>query len=338
MTGTTSATTTMTTTMPSLSEGVQQAAKLLPTRFPNWQPPQFFLQFGSGFDLETLFDAPASSLPMQELPGMPCQPTPDREHPVLQYGAICGIPVLAARGHRHLYEGLGLYPCLLPLCTARKLGAQRHLFIGSGLSLRQEIKAGTWTLLVDYINGHSLSPLDGNHDLLESSFPDMTGTFSQEQNSELVNAMSEVGLSPRHSVFMARPGSQFCSVAEAEVARSNGADLIGHDLVMEIIMAHALGCKVSALVLAAAMAPDYRGKPLRRQDLLDNCRFCSRDINRGLRKAMPELIADAAPPIRLPDAEADDILHQDFKRPTGRTTPNPLALKKPCPSPEPNET
>jgi len=326
MTIATSASTTM--TMPSLSEGVQQAAKLLPAHFPNWQPPQFFLQFGSGFDLETLFDTPASSLPMQELPGMPCQPTPDREHPELHYGAICGIPALATRGHRHLYEGLGLYPCLLPLCAAWKLGAQRHLLIDSGLSLRQEIKAGAWTLLVDYINGHPFSPLDGNHDLLESSFPDMTGALSQEQNSELVNAMSEVGLSPRHSIFMARPGSQLCTVAEAEVARSNGADLIGHDLVMEIIMAHALGCKVSALVLAAAMAPDYRGKPLNRQNLLDNCRFCSKDIIRGLRKAMPELIADAAPPVRLPDADADEILHQDFKRPTGRTTPNPLSLKK----------
>ncbi len=314
---------------PSLSEGIQQAAQLLPARFPNWRPPRFFLQFGSGFDLETLFDAPAPSLPMRELPGMPCQHTPDREHPDLQFGTVCDIPVLAARGHRHLYEGLGLYPCLLPLCTAWKLGAQRHLFVDSGLSLRQEIKAGAWTLLVDYINGHHFSPLDGNHDLLESPFPDMNGALSQEQNSELVNAMSEVGISPRHGVFMARPGSQVCTVAEAEVARVNGADLVGHDLVMEIIMAHALGGKVSALVLAAAMAPNYRAKPLRRQDLLDNCRFCSRDLIRGLRKALPELVAETTTPIRLPQADVDDILHQDFKRPTGRLTPNPLALKKP---------
>ena len=82
-------------------------------------------------------------------------------------------------------------------------------------------------------------------------------------------------------------------------------------------------------VLAAAMAPNYRAKPLRRQDLLDNCRFCSRDLIRGLRKALPELVAETTTPIRLPQADVDDILHQDFKRPTGRLTPNPLALKKP---------
>lgn len=319
----------MTTPSISLLEGIQLAVELLPARFPNWQPPQFFLQFGSGFDLETLFDAPAPPLPMQELPGMPCQHTPDREHPDLLFGTVSGIPVLAARGHRHLYEGHGVYPCVLPLCTAWKLGAKRHLFIDSGLSLRPEIKTGAWTLLVDYINGHHFSPLDGNHALLESPFPDMNGALSQEQNSKLVNAMSEVGISPRHGVFMARPGSQFCTVAEAEVARSGGADLIGHDLVMEIIMAHALGGQVSALALAAAMAPDYRAKPLRRQDLLDNCRFCSRDIIRGLRKALPELIAGAEPPSRLPAADVEDILHHDFKRPTGRQTPNPLSLKKP---------
>ncbi len=313
-----------------LLNGIDQAATLLPQRFPNWQTPQLFLQFGSGFDLETLFDAPTPELPLPELPGMPKHQTPDREHPALLFGTVCDIPVLASRGHRHLYEGHGVYPCVLPLGAAWKLGANRHLYIDSGLSLRQEIKAGAWTLLVDFINGHHLSPLDGNHALLDTSFPDMNGALSQEQNSELVNAMSEVGISPRHGIFMARPGSQFCTVAEAEVARAGGADIIGHDLVMEIIMGHALGCKVSALALAAAMAPDYRAKPLRRQDLLDTCRFCSKDLARGLRRALPELVAATPPPPRLPEphADVDDILHRDFKRPTGRRTPNPLSLKK----------
>ena len=90
--------------------------------------------------------------------------------------------------------------------------------------------------MTDYINGHGVSPLDGLHHLLNTPFPDMMDALSQHQNSEFVNAFVERGIDPRLCVYMSRPGSQFCTVAEAEASRQSGADIVGHDLVMEIIM------------------------------------------------------------------------------------------------------
>ena len=265
-----------------------QAVEMLKDAFRAWRTPTVFVECGTGFEPERLFDGECQSLELNRLPGMPQQKTPDQEHPLLLYGEANGVPVLATKGHRHLYEGGGILPCILPLCTAHRLGVNTVILLDSGLSLQKEIKPGTWVLLTDFINYHHVSPLDGNHSMLENAFPDMTCALSQPLNSELMNALHFVGISPRLGVYLSRPGSQFCTVSEANAARSAGADIIGHDMVMEIIMGHALGCKVSAFALATVMAPDFYSQPLSRANVLDVCRFCSSDMMRGLRRGIRE--------------------------------------------------
>ena len=267
-----------------------QAAAMLQGHFKDWRKPRLFVECGTGFEPEKLFDDGCQSLELNQLPGMPRHRTPDQEHPLLLYGFSNGIPVLATRGHRHLYEGVGILPCVLPLCTAHQLGVNTVILLDSGLSLQKEIKPGTWVLLTDFINYHHISPLDGNHSMLENAFPDMTCALSQHLNSELMNALHFVGVSPRLGIYLSRPGSQFCTVSEANAARLAGADIIGHDMVMEIIMGHALGCKVAAFSLAALMAPDFYSQPLSRANVLDVCRFCSSDMMRGLRRGIREYI------------------------------------------------
>ncbi|MBO4344160.1 MAG: hypothetical protein J5833_00295 [Victivallales bacterium] len=273
-----------------ITETIGEAAEKLPSLFTEWRAPAFFVQCGSGFEPERLFDSEPQPIEMRSLPGMLEHKTPDQEHPLLLYGMVNGIPVLATKGHRHLYEGCGTLPCILPLCVAHRLGVNAMVFMDGALSLNNDIKPGTWMLLTDFINAHSCSPLDGNHELLPDAFPDMTNALSQHLNSELVNALSSVGITPRLGVYMSRPGSQFCTVSEANTARANGADLVGHDLVMEIIMGHALGCHVSAFALATLMAPDYYSRRLTREAMLDACHYCSIDMMRGLRNGIREFV------------------------------------------------
>jgi len=266
------------------------AATRVTETFSDWCAPAFYVQCGSGFEPERLFDAPPQTMELRSLPEMPEHQTPDQEHPLLLFGTVKGVHVLATNGHRHLYEGCGTLPCILPLCIANRLGVNAMVFIDGGLSLNNEIKPGTWMLLTDFINTHGCSPLDGNHEILPNAFPDMTNALSQHLNSELVNALSSVGITPRLGVYMSRPGSQFCTVSEANTARAAGADLIGHDLAMEIIMAHALGCQVSAFALATLMAPDYYSRKLTREAFLDACHYCSIDMMRGLRTGIREFL------------------------------------------------
>lgn len=306
--------------MKTKTKAIGEAAELVLDSFSNWTKPEFFIQFGAGFNLDGLFDDEPQEIPLASLPGMPDYPNPDDLHPMILFGFANKIPILVAKGHRHLYEGLGAFPCVLLVCVAKQLGIDRHIFIEPALSLNNELKPGTWTLLTDFINGHVVSPLDGMHHILESPFPDMTEALSQFQNSELVNAFSGVGINVRLVVYMARPGSQVCTVAEAEAARRAGADTVGHDLIMEIIMAHALKCRVSSFALIADNAPLPTTRPTSRRKILETCAFCSRDFIRGLRLAFNEIIQNNEHNkiTNHPIGNADEILANDFKRPTGK--------------------
>lgn len=313
-----------------LRRGNCLAASFLQEKFPGVDSADFFLQFGPGFDTVALFDSEPLCLPMDQLPGMPLQPTPDQVQPCLQFGCSRGVPVLVSQGHRHLSEGLGLYPCILPLATAWHLGIRKHLFIDNGISLIPEIKTGNWTLLTDFLNGYAFSPLDGLHELLENFFPNLNHALSQEFNSEVVNALDQVGINFKLCTYQALPGFHFCTGAEAALARKNGADVLGHDLVMEIILSHALGCRVSAAVLACGQNLNAGHTSLKRHDVLATCQFCGTEFLRGLGIALQEIsrAEKKIPQIRLPDAEAGEILQQSITIKTGKKHPFKLLRKE----------
>ena len=274
------------TAEPEILKLCQEAAQALPTLFTDWQTPAVFLQLGPGFQLTGLFDDTPQQCPLSRLPGLPSHPTPDGIHPELLFGHCCGQPFLALAGHRHLAESFGLAPCLLPCAAACLCGCRRLLLASCGLSLRQDIKAGTWTLLTDFLNWHHLSPLDGLSSLFPNAYPDMTLALSQEFNSDIVNSFAEVGIHPRLVTYLSFPGHHFCTYAEASLLRTLGTDIYGHDLVMEIMLGHALGTQVSALVLAAGQMLDGLPHRLTRREVLETAEFCSRDLMRGIRKML----------------------------------------------------
>ena len=293
---------------------LERAASCLEEAFPDCRQGAFFLQFGPGFEIEGLFSAAPACLPLSALPGMPQQHTPDRLQPRLLWGPCQDIHILVLQGHRHLSEGLGLYPCLLPLAAAWKLGLHRQIFIDSCISLQAELKTGNWTLLTDFLNGYSGSPLDGLAELLPEPYPDLSNVLAQELNSELVNALDTVGISPKLCTYQAQPGFHICTRAEAELARSHGAEILGSDLVMEIITAHAFGCQVAAMALVGAQNPGPAGRRIQRQEILETCRFCSHDFLRGLAIALNNIAGQSSPPLQanLPAANADELLRESI--------------------------
>lgn len=294
-----------------------ECAQRVRSSFTEWETPAFYLQFHGGFEIDGLFDDVLGEVALSSLPSMPVHQTPDSHEPRFLYGRCDGVPVLVCLGHRHVFEGLGIEPCILPTCVAWRLGAKRFVFIDPVLSLLPELKAGNWTLLTDFINGQRMSPLDGLLPLLPTAFPDMTQALSQHLNSELVNALSQVSVQPKLCVYQSLPGSHFCTPAEAVAARSAHVDIVGHDMVMEIIMAHALGGEVSALGLVGEMAPTDGSRPLKREAFLETCRFCSWQMIRGLRLAIGELSRFSTPSgvASLPSSHADELLSDRYRRP-----------------------
>ena len=220
---------------------------------------------------------------------------------------------------------------LFPTAVAEELGARRHIYVDTAISLDPELKAGKWGMLTDFINGYALSPLDGLHGLLEKPYPDLTDVFSQHQNSEIINALAEFGPPPRLCTFYGHPGFHACTRAEARLARNAGAELIGHDLVLHLIFSHALGCRVSALLLAGAQLLPDGGAPVRREEMRGTGHFCSAQLVNGLRKALAELDRETEMPelLSTTDDDVDEFLTASIKQCATRSSPLKAFLKRP---------
>jgi purine-nucleoside phosphorylase len=116
----------------------------------------------------------------------------------------------------------------------------------------------------------------------------MTDAFSQSLNAEVVNHVSERCTSPRLGVYQADVGPHYPTPSEADAARRNGADVIGNAIVPEAILAAALGCRVTALLLVVGHAATYRGKRHRHSDTLDAAEFCGPPMLHALFAALSE--------------------------------------------------
>ena len=263
--------------MVSLRELAEQGADHICTAMQGWDEPLVMIQLGAGFDPAGLFDREQGSISLNDLPGMPTTPSPTGRPLTLTLGTCGDGPqIMLAHGRRHLYEGHGVIPCVLPIAAAALAGVRIFILIGSTTgAVWDELQPGMWLIVTDYINHLGASPLVGNLDLLDGAFPDMTETFSQELISGLVNAAHGVGITPRLGVYQASIGPQASTPAEAKAARQAGADVLGTSLVLESILAHAMRRKVAALTVVSGAVADYHTRPPTREKIADANRFAS---------------------------------------------------------------
>lgn len=241
---------------------VENAAAYLREWLPADRRPDVFVQTGSGIDPAGLMDSVEAAMPLDELPGMPASGSPGGHALELLFGTCGSNRVLVACGRRHLYEGYGPLPCILPVCAAVLTGARSAVFLCAAGGIGRDVVPGTVMVATDYINCLGASPLLGAHPLGDTYFVDVTEAFSQSLISSFINTASEHGLFPRLGVYQANLGPQYETPAEVDVARRNGANAVGMSMVPETIAARALGCRVLGLALVTNWAARRSDAPL----------------------------------------------------------------------------
>ncbi|MCK5805574.1 MAG: hypothetical protein KAI66_22265 [Lentisphaeria bacterium] len=265
------------------------ATTALRKALPALENPIAFLQLGSTFSASGILEETLGQTSMTEWTGFGDAPSPSLLPLLLTLGTCGGKQVLVAEGHRYAYEGLGLDAVVLPLCVAHACGVRNVILVEPCLSLREDLKAGGWLMATDYTSALSASPLQGNTALLDQPFPSMNHVFSQQLNSELVNALAGAGISPKLGVVHCCQGPQFDSVAQTAAVREGGADAVTLGVVPEAIMGAALGCEVSALLLAAGHAPGHWHKPTTYEDMQETAEFFADKLARSLRTAFASI-------------------------------------------------
>jgi len=262
-----------------------QAAAGIRKEFRIEREPRVLVQVGHSFPREAM--PVEESIPLATLDGIPDSPglgpAPD-----LGMAGGSGGDILLARGHRYLFEGRGLDPVQLPVAAAVRCGVRDVILVETCLSLRDDLRIGTWLAVTDCVNNLGFSPLAARLTTLACPFQDTTDAFSQELNAELINAVAEACMPPRLGVYQADIGPHYATPAEAAIARRNGADVLGNGIIPEAVLAAGLGCRVSALLLVVGQAATYRGKRHRHPDTLDAAEFCGPPMLRSLFAALRE--------------------------------------------------
>jgi purine-nucleoside phosphorylase len=171
-----------------------------------------------------------------ELPGF-LPPAAPGHRGLLRSCDLDGLAVLAFLGRTHLYEGHGPGPVAHAVRTAAASGARLAVLTNASGGLRPDWPPGTAALIADHINATHVSPLLG------ASFVDLTDAWSPRLRAvarRLDPALVE-------GVYAQLTGPSIQTVAETEMLRTIGADLVGMSTVIEAIAAREAGLELFGL-------------------------------------------------------------------------------------------
>ena len=135
----------------------------------------------------------------------------------------------------------------LPVRVMRALGVKTLVVGGVGCSLKPEIQPGEVCILSDHINLLGNSPLVGaNIDAWDPRFPDMTEPYDLEYREQSARVLQDHGMPFHEGVFSAIPKANFDALDSSgqDYLRTIGADIVGLDIVPEVIAARHMDLRV----------------------------------------------------------------------------------------------
>ncbi|CAO1618013.1 unnamed protein product [Parajaminaea phylloscopi] len=172
------------------------------------------------------------------------------------------VPVVAALGRFHLYEGYKPEQCVFPVRTFKALGCKAVIVTNASGGLNPSYPVGTIVALHDHLSIPtltSLNPLVGPNFPLGPRFPPTSDAYDPALRLAVFRTAQDLGLLDkskgkeeqplREGVYAYVSGPSYESRAECKMLRSLGADCVGMSTVPEIIAARQCGLRVLSLSL-----------------------------------------------------------------------------------------
>ena len=200
-----------------------------------------------------------------DIPHWPDSTAPSHAGKII-LGKISGRSVLIMQGRVHYYEGYSMKAVTFPVRVLGMLGVKYYIATNASGAINTTYSPGDIIAVNDHINLMGANPLTGpNDNRWNVRFPDMSSAYDRK----MLEILSGFGL--KQGVYAAFMGPSFETPAEIRMARIMGADLAGMSTVPEVIVANAMGMRVSVLScisnMAAGIEPE---KTLTGQEVIDN--------------------------------------------------------------------
>jgi purine-nucleoside phosphorylase len=148
----------------------------------------------------------------------------------------------------------------VPFETLTVLGCTTLVMATGVTSVNADIVPGHIISVIDHINLSGLNPLVGAAS--EGGFMSLAEAYDPRLQRRLRRATISAGVSFQDAVMMWFPGLTFATVAEVKVARTLGADVIGHSFIPELIVARRIGLRIAMLGVVAGYGAGFmNGNP-----------------------------------------------------------------------------
>jgi len=202
-----------------------------------------------------------------DIPGLP-RATVQGHAGELVHGVIDGYEVVALAGRLHMYEGHSADVVALPVRIVHALGA-RTLFVSNAAgAIRPGLAPGTLMLIRDHVNLMWRNPLIGPVRPGEQRFPDMSVPYDQALGDRFLAIAQAAGASVSEGVYAAVLGPSYETPAEIRMLAQMGADAVGMSTVPEVVVARALGMRVTAVSCITNAASGITGTRLEHGEVL----------------------------------------------------------------------
>lgn len=192
--------------------------------------------------------------------------------PSIDLASLEGIPMLVAEGAYYRAESHSMQDVTLPVRVMGVLGVKVLVVINAAYRLEEgddvsvdlgasgdSKNAEGICLIADHINYFSNSPLVGhNVDEWGPRFPDMTEPYDIELRKRCLSIAGEMGWTLKERVLLALSESSRASVdaTNRHYLKTLGADILGFDMVPEVITARHMDMRVVGLSCLLDAPPD----------------------------------------------------------------------------------
>jgi purine-nucleoside phosphorylase len=208
--------------------------------------PRVAIILGSGLGGFARHIERATRIPFGEIPGLPAA-TVAGHAGELVHGTVDGQEVIALVGRLHLYEGFAADIVGLPVRIVHALGV-RTLFISNAAgAIRSDLTPGTLMLIRDHLSMSWGNPLAGPVRPGEHRFPDMSSPYSRTLGDRFITIARGAGATVSEGTYAAVLGPSYETRAEIRMLAGMGADAVGMSTVPEVLVARALGMRVTAV-------------------------------------------------------------------------------------------
>ncbi len=223
---------------------------------------------GSGFGGLASAIGVTQTVSYADLPSFPHPPSGVRGHAgQLLLGEADGIPVALFQGRVHRYQGVTALEAAYPARLAAALGADTLIVTNAAGAVSPDLATGDVVVIADQINLSGDSPLVGWPGPPGGvPFVPMRDAYDPALRELALQVASEQGMTLHQGVYTGLLGPAFETVAEVEMLRRLGTDVVGMSTVHEVIAARALGLRVLGFSLVANAAG---GVGLSHEEVLD---------------------------------------------------------------------